>query len=136
MTRVVDCSVALKWILFEEGRDAALALIGGEPLIAPDFLKLEIANVLAMKARRGMITPSGAIAGLREVSRLPGLTFRPTPPYIEAAQGLALELEQTAYDCLYLALAVAEGAVLVTADMAFGRAVAARPEYAGYVATL
>jgi len=136
LTRVVDCSVVSKWVLLEEGREAALALIGGEPLIAPDFLKLEIANVLAMKARRGMITPSGAVAGLREISRMPGLTFRPTPPYIDAAQGLALELGQTAYDCLYLALALAEGAVLVTADMAFNRAVAGRPEYAGYVAAL
>lgn len=120
---MIDCSVALKWVLPEAGREAALDLIGSEALIAPDFLKLECANVLAMRERRGMISRVAATVGLKEISSLPGLTFRPTAAYVEAAQSLALDLGQTAYDCLYLALALAENAVLVTADARFARAV-------------
>lgn len=48
MSLVVDASVALKWVLDEEGRPAARALLlGNEPLHAPDFLILECANILA-----------------------------------------------------------------------------------------
>ncbi|MFN3537114.1 MAG: type II toxin-antitoxin system VapC family toxin [Brevundimonas sp.] len=135
MTLVVDCSVALKWVLVEEGREAALDLIG-QALIAPDFLTLECANVLALKARGGLISPARARASLKEIEALPGLVFRQSSVHVGAAQELSLELAQTAYDCLYLALAISEDATLVTADEKFERAVSANAAYAALIRRL
>jgi predicted nucleic acid-binding protein len=49
---------------------------------------------------------------------------------------VAMELRQTAYDSLYLALALAEGAVLVTADGRFARAALESPAYAPWIRVL
>ena len=56
MTVIVDASVALKWVLQEEGSEAAELLLLEEPLAAPDLLIVECANVLWRKARRGALT--------------------------------------------------------------------------------
>jgi len=45
-------------------------------------------------------------------------------------------LGHAAYDCLYLAAALAERCVLVTADAAFAAKTAAHPLYAGAVQQL
>jgi len=37
MTIIVDASAALKWVIEEDGSEAAGALLLGEPLAAPDF---------------------------------------------------------------------------------------------------
>jgi predicted nucleic acid-binding protein len=53
MTVVVDASVVLKWVIEEDGSEAAEALLLNDPLLASDFLIVECANVLWVKARRG-----------------------------------------------------------------------------------
>ena len=58
MTVIVDASVALKWVIEEDGSEAAGALLLEEPLAAPDLLIVECANVLWAKARRGHETTS------------------------------------------------------------------------------
>jgi predicted nucleic acid-binding protein len=132
---VVDASVALKWVLGEPESERARALPGGEPLAAPDFLYLECANVLVQLARRGAMTSQDAADALEVISAAP-VRRVPAGPHVHAAQRLALELGQTAYDSLYLAVALAEGAVLVTADDRFARAALARPAYARAVRRL
>lgn len=131
----MDASVALKWLLQETGSDAAIALIGAEALIAPDFLLLECANVLAMKARRGDLTAAAASQSLQVLEAAP-LRIVPTARHVPRAQTLAMELGQTVYDSLYLSLALAEAAVLVTADSRFAQAVGAHPLYGPTVRVL
>jgi predicted nucleic acid-binding protein len=52
-------------------------------------------------------------------------------PYLESAVGLAAALDHPAYDCLYIALAEAEGLRLVTTDSTLVRKASGR--YAGRV---
>ena len=59
---------------------------------------------------------------LADVRALPVTTFAHWP-LLPAALDLAISLDQTVYDCLYLALAEARNSVMVTADRRFHDAV-------------
>lgn len=54
---VIDASIAVKWVVEEEGTIEALALRGAAKLIAPDLLIAECANILWKKVRRGELLP-------------------------------------------------------------------------------
>lgn len=135
MTLVIDASVALKWVIPEDDSTAAEALLRGEPLIAPDFLAIECANVLWTKARRRVMSGADARAGLSLILSAP-LRLLPSATYAAAAQAIALDLDQSVYDSLYLAAALAERAAFVTADAAFAAAAGKHPLYASAVRTL
>lgn len=128
MTLVVDASVALKWVLLEEDRDRAIALLTEDELIAPDLLHIECANTLTMRVRRGLISSTDAVDALQVILTAPVL-IRPSASLVAKAHALSVELSRTAYDSLYLALAVAEGAILVTADAKFANAVLDFPAF-------
>lgn len=122
MTVIIDASVALKWVLDEDESDAAERLQLEETLATPDFLIVECANVLRTKARRGQLSPADARGALAAIRAAPIQLFMASE-YAVAAQVLALEIDQTVYDCLYLAVALAQRAILVTADRVFAEAV-------------
>ena len=129
MPIVVDASVALKWVIEEDGSLAARQLILRETLAAPDFLATECASVLWAKARRNQIPSSDARAGLAAILAAPVQMLR-SAQFVAAAQSIAFDLDQTVYDSLYLAAAVAQRAVLVTADAAFAVAAEGHALYA------
>ena len=132
---IVDASVVLKWVILEDGSDAARQLVSEETLAAPDLLFIECANLLAMKSRRGLISPDDARAAFDAIEATP-IRSIPTRNLTTSALLIATELQATAYDSLYLAAAVAERTILLTADLAFARAAAARPDYSGAVRLL
>ena len=126
MRVVVDASVAAKWYFAEPGHEAAdrvlAARIADEhELLAPDLIVPEFVNLLWKHVRRRECSRAAAeeILALWEVDR-PSLVAS-TDLAAQAFQ-LATALDQSVYDCLYLALALAIEARLVTADRQLARA--------------
>jgi predicted nucleic acid-binding protein len=135
VTVVIDASVALKWVLDEEGSDRARALAASETMIAPDLWLIECANVLTMRVRRGKIAADAAVQAVDLIASAP-VRIVPTRGYVPTAHALSVALNQSAYDSLYLALALGERAVMVTADATFFRAASAASAYASSVRLL
>ena len=122
-TLVVDASVAVKWILPEEGHEEALRIQEKYQdeeidLIAPHLLVSEIASVLWKRARRGDLSARAAERCFRQfLHDAPVLLDSATVS--ASALGLALAHDRSVYDCLYLAWALDERCDLVTADEKF-----------------
>lgn len=113
MTRIIDTSVVVKWVVEEDGSDRAQALIGSD-LVAPDLLKAELANALWKKVRREQATPLQIASGYS--AALASVSFVAASPLSERALAIALELMHPVYDCYYLALAEALDLSILTAD--------------------
>ena len=119
---VIDASVAVKWVIEEEGSKEALAL-RGLALTAPDLLIAQCADIVWKKVRRSELSEREAAfaAGLLARADIDLVAMR---PYLETAVRIALALDHPAYDCVYIALAEAEGLRSVTADATLVRKVA------------
>jgi predicted nucleic acid-binding protein len=114
----VDSSIALQWVLPEAGTDAALSLLGRPDLIAPDILLVESANVLAKKVRSKELTLEEALAGLKIIrDAVPTLTS--SAELAGESLRLAVELVHPAYDCCFLACAIAADCSFATRDQPF-----------------
>ena len=122
MRLVVDASVAVKWLVAEDGSDMARALAtGGDDLHAPRLMACEIANVVWRKARLGEIERNHAGAAMGSVREMP-VRWNADETVAADAVRLALALDRPVYDCIYLALAQRIGGALVTADLRFANA--------------
>ena len=117
MTLVVDASVALKWVIPEQGSEAAAELHAFE-LTAPSIWLAEAANVLWRHVLRGELEPSRAERLFAELTMAP-VTTTPLEEDLPAALRLTNELRHPIYDCLYLAAALRIATHVVTADRRF-----------------
>jgi predicted nucleic acid-binding protein len=117
MTRyVVDASVVAKWFIPEvHSADALRYLDDANELAAPDLLLPETANILWKKLRRHEIEWDVARRIARAVRTAP-IRIQPSEPLMDAALDLAVRLDRSAYDSLYLVLAISGQCRLVTAD--------------------
>jgi len=114
-TLVIDASVAIKWVVPEEGSEAATAIKARARLIAPELLLPECANILWKKVQRGELSRDEAVLAAR-LLLVANIELLSTRPLIEPATRIAVELQHPAYDCTYLALAQAQNCRFVTAD--------------------
>jgi predicted nucleic acid-binding protein len=124
---VIDASVAAKWLLEEEGSEAARRLAEGGPIfIAPDLIYAEIASVISKWVKRGAPEELGAVA----VATLNEVLAETVPVAVlgTAPFDLAVRYGFSAHDACYLALAWRRGLRLVTAD----RKLAMRAETCGF----
>jgi predicted nucleic acid-binding protein len=121
---VLDASVAVKWVLREEHAAEARRVLSTRDLLAPHLLWAEVGNTLWKRHRRRESSVQEVRRMLAEVQQLPVSTFAHWPLLREALD-LAMSLDQTVYDCLYLALAEARNSVMVTADRRFHDVVSA-----------
>ena len=127
MALVVDASVGLKWVLDEPDSHLARALaVSNEDLLVPDFWLNEACNVLWLQVRKKVLTTSEA----REGMALLRSQVEPTPTADLGLNDVALDIgiaaNQSTYDTLYVAFAIAMGADnVVAADTPFVRAMRA-----------
>jgi predicted nucleic acid-binding protein len=115
---VVDASVAVKWFLKERPDEPHLAQaeavaaaieLSGTVLLAPAHWILEIIAVLAR-------TDPGAVDdALLFLDDMKPTTIQGVP-VLKRAADLSISLEHHLFDTLYHAVALEEGATLVTAD--------------------
>jgi|SRR6185369_2883033 len=115
MTLVVDASVAVLWVLPQNGSERALALRSEQPLIAPSLIVAEVGNAIWKAVRRAEVSREHALtaidAALAAVNQL-----APMEDLRLSALEFSIELDHPIYDCFYLALAEREHAPLVCAD--------------------
>lgn len=121
---VVDASVAVKWFVPEIHSVPALRLLRKRfDLQAPELIQAEFGNILWKKCRAGELDGTTAGEILDNFKRSP-LVVHPHGAFMKLAWEIALKHRQTFYDSLYLALAMAEKARMVTADRKFYEALA------------
>lgn len=120
MPFVLDCSVALAWLLPDESNEAVDGLIdqlASDVAYVPSIWSLEVTNALLVAERRGRI--SGV-----EAEALAG-SLQALPIEVDAGAGLpdltesillARKLGLTTYDAAYVELAKRRGLPLATLD--------------------
>lgn len=136
-TLVIDASIAVKWVVEEEGTPSALALRRNHLFAAPDLLVAECANILWKKTQRSELTPDEATMASRLLERS-NIELLPMRGLLAKAAELAIELGHPAYDCMYICLAASRNWRFVTADERLIRVVSqkAPPELAGLCVTM
>ena len=113
---VVDASVAAKWFVEEEHDEAALALLDRRyQLHAPDFFLLEMDNIVLKWVRRGILTAADGEDTRAEIRGVP-IQMHPFGGLLDSAYKVAADTGRSAYDGLYVALAISLDCRVATAD--------------------
>ena len=113
---VIDASVVVKLALPESGSaEADRLLAAGRPLMAPELLYAECANVFWKHARREGLG-SGEVEVLLEDLMSLQMMSVPLRTLSPLALRLAVEFRHPVYDCYYLAAAIRHDCELATAD--------------------
>ena len=126
--KVVDASLAVKWLVDEEDSENALALRrgwsdSGVRLAAPYLILAEVSNTLHRKVVGGGLALQVAIETLEYTLNTLEIEFHDSTDIHVGALRLADQLNQGAvYDSIYLALAERLDCELWTADRRFYRA--------------
>ncbi|MCY3804988.1 MAG: type II toxin-antitoxin system VapC family toxin [bacterium] len=118
---VADASVVAELLLRAggpAGRSLADRLAGREAVCAPHLVDAEVGQVLRRYALRGEISTARATSALEDLADLPIRRF----PHTELLpRAFALRSNVTVYDGIYLALAEALDAPLVSCDAALAQ---------------
>ena len=133
-TFVLDPSVAAKWFLPARNEPLsaeALALLreyaqARVDFIVPDLFYPEFGNILWKSERRGRVNRKTADAALQEVAAREFRVY-PTAPLIRSAMQLARAYGRTAYESVYVALAIETSTQMVTADEKLANSLAGLP---------
>jgi predicted nucleic acid-binding protein len=86
--------------------------------LAPEFLHIEAANALWKYENADLMSSVHTDRAWRNLIES-GIRLVPDQEYLGQARVLARLLKHPIYDCLYLAVAIAHEAILITADRRF-----------------
>lgn len=121
MTLVIDTSAVMTWLMPDEsGLDLPALLAQHEDLTVPWLFWVEIRNALLMAERRKRLAAPKVEELLTRLDAL-GLTLDTTPNYATVLS-LCRDHRLTAYDALYLELALRRRATLATGDARLAQA--------------
>jgi predicted nucleic acid-binding protein len=125
--------VAAKWFLPAAGETLATEALellrdytnGQIRLIVPDLFWAEFANLLWKAVRQGRCSKTSAEDAIQSMRsrNLPTIT---SAAMVQEAFAIAHAFDRSVYDCLYVAVAVASRAQLITADERLAKALATR----------
>ena len=120
---VVDTSIAVKWYLPEKGSEEAARLrsgweMAGAPVMMPELVRVEFANAIWSHKQ---LRPEEKKEIVSQFLDMPFEILPVGTELVEKALEIALKLDATVYDCIYLALAIFAGSRLVTADVQFAK---------------
>ncbi len=112
---VVDASIAVKWLVTEHDSNLAIRFAASHDLIAPLFMRIEVANILWKYVRRNIFDATAASKMLDDLDFW--LQSHGSNLNLSAlALQIACAYNHPVYDCIYLALANETGASFITAD--------------------
>ncbi|HEX8584903.1 MAG TPA: type II toxin-antitoxin system VapC family toxin [Allosphingosinicella sp.] len=119
---VVDASVAVKFLVDETGSELARDLIAsGQPMVAPEWVLIEVASALQKKVAEQSLSESHAMAAMVALPEY-FIELYSAIEELPQALGLGFQLGHPVYDCLYLELAARLRAKVITADVKFVKA--------------
>lgn len=98
-----------------EQSEAALKQVANDELHAPDFVMLEVANVLWKRVRRQELHAEDAMAAIADLADA-SIQLHPIAGLVAQSLALALAHGFTTYDATYVALATRVGGVVITND--------------------
>lgn len=121
---VVDASALVAWVMPDEvGSDLDTLMAAHEQILAPTLLWVELRNILIVSERRGRL-PVGMADQIADAVDALGITLV-APGSSAVVMDLARRHRLSAYDALYLELALREGAALASLDQALNAAAVA-----------
>jgi predicted nucleic acid-binding protein len=94
---IVDASVAVKWVVFEDGSEQALQLLARE-LAAPAIWLAEASNALRTKCAKGEISEDEASEFALDLADAP-IAPLDLKDLLPIAMRMALDLDHAIYDC-------------------------------------
>lgn len=131
-TLVIDASVAAKWFLPTKNElhvESAVTLLGryakGDVrFLVPDLFWAELGNIFWKAVRQSRWQGSHAEEAIRLLKQRSFPTI-PAKTLLEDAFQISMNFDRCIYDAIYVALAIASKATLVTADERLANALAA-----------
>lgn len=103
----------------EAGSDVARdTLLSADELLAPDWIRMEVAHALWKKVKNEGLNADHVIAANEALPNLLDELVECASLLPQALQ-LSLQLQHSPYDCLYLAAALRRETFVITADVKF-----------------
>lgn len=116
---IIDASVAIKWVLNEDGTDQASDLLNNiTEFFEPEIFDIEISAILTKRVRMKDLSYAEAVTKKSYFTKLPYFKI-PFNQIEEKAFDISSKFSCSYYDGLYLASALAYEGKLITADSRF-----------------
>jgi len=112
---IADANIATYWFVETPLSSQAKAFLSRTDLIAPNLVRLEMANALLKFLRAGEISAPQVAKAMNQMERTIS-EFVDDSVLLPRAIEISISANHKIYDCLYLALAVERREPLATAD--------------------